>query len=56
MPNQPFARVPRPTLNQRIRDGLVELIVSGELKSGERLVETRIAAAFGTSQAPVREA
>jgi DNA-binding GntR family transcriptional regulator len=48
--------VPKPTLNQQIRDGLVEQIVSGQLKSGERLVETRIAADFGTSQAPVREA
>jgi DNA-binding GntR family transcriptional regulator len=52
----PAARVSKPTLNQQIRDGLLELIVSGELKSGERLVETRIAADFGTSQAPVREA
>ena len=48
--------MPKPTLNQQIRDGLVEQIVSGRLKSGERLVETRIAADFGTSQAPVREA
>ncbi len=47
---------PKPTLSQQVRDGLVELIVSGRLKSGERLVETRIAADFGTSQAPVREA
>ncbi|MEU8819109.1 GntR family transcriptional regulator [Actinoplanes sp. NPDC048796] len=46
----------RPTLSESIRDGLVELIVSGKLKSGERLIETRIAADFGTSQAPVREA
>jgi DNA-binding GntR family transcriptional regulator len=53
---QPRSRVPKPTLNQQIRDGLVELIVSGRLKPGERLVETRIAAEFGTSQAPVREA
>ncbi|MFV0254231.1 MAG: GntR family transcriptional regulator [Beutenbergiaceae bacterium] len=46
----------KPTLSASIRDGLVELIVSGELRSGERLVETKIAADFGTSQAPVREA
>src|SRR6185503_10305427 len=31
-------------------------IVSGDLKPGERLVETRIANELGTSQAPVREA
>jgi DNA-binding GntR family transcriptional regulator len=30
--------------------------VSGQLKPGERLVETRIASELGTSQAPVREA
>ncbi|MCM4082775.1 GntR family transcriptional regulator [Paractinoplanes hotanensis] len=46
----------RPTLSEGIRDGLVEMIVSGRLKTGERLIETRIAADFGTSQAPVREA
>ncbi|MEV4534400.1 GntR family transcriptional regulator [Asanoa sp. NPDC049518] len=50
------ARPSKPTLSESIRDGLVELIVSGELKAGERLIETRIAADFGTSQAPVREA
>jgi DNA-binding GntR family transcriptional regulator len=46
----------KPTLSESIRDGLVELIVSGELKAGERMIETKIAAEFGTSQAPVREA
>lgn len=50
------SRVTRPTLSQQIRDGLLERIFAGELESGERLVETRIAAEFGTSQAPVREA
>lgn len=48
--------VTRPTLSQQIRDGLLDRIFSGEMNSGERLVETRIAAEFGTSQAPVREA
>jgi DNA-binding GntR family transcriptional regulator len=51
-----WPRIPKPTLSESIRDGLVELIVSGQLKTGERLVETKIAADFGTSQAPVREA
>jgi DNA-binding GntR family transcriptional regulator len=46
----------RQTLGHRIRDTLVRQIVSGELAPGERLVETRVAATFGTSQAPVREA
>lgn len=49
-------RVPKPTLSETIRDGLLQRIVSGELSSGERLVETQIALQFGTSQAPVREA
>ena len=31
-------------------------IISGELKSGERLVETKIARELGVSQSPVREA
>lgn len=44
------------TLSRQIRDGLVRDIVSGELAAGDRLVETRLAARFGTSQAPVREA
>jgi DNA-binding GntR family transcriptional regulator len=46
----------RQTLSQQIRDALVSRIVSGEIEPGERLVETRIAATYGTSQAPVREA
>ena len=46
----------RPTFSEQIRDGLLERIVAGEFAEGERLVETRIAAEYGTSQAPVREA
>jgi DNA-binding GntR family transcriptional regulator len=48
--------LPHLTLSQRIRDSLVSRIVSGEIQPGERLVETQLAAAYGTSQAPVREA
>lgn len=48
--------LPRLTLGRQIRDGLVRRIVSGELEPGTRLVETRIAEEYGTSQAPVREA
>ena len=48
--------LPRLTLGRQIRDGLVRRIVSGELEPGSRLVETRIAEEYGTSQAPVREA
>jgi len=48
--------VSRLTLAQQIRDSLVVGIVSGEIQPGERLVETRLASRYGTSQAPVREA
>lgn len=48
--------LPRLTLSRQIRDALVRRIVSGELEPGERLIETRIAENYGTSQAPVREA
>ena len=43
-------------LREQVKDLLLQRIASGELKPGERLVETRIAAELGTSQAPVREA
>ena len=46
----------RLTLSHHIREALARRIVSGELSPGERLVETKLAADFGTSQAPVREA
>ncbi|MEV4172776.1 GntR family transcriptional regulator [Nonomuraea sp. NPDC049709] len=49
-------RSARPTLSRQIRDGLLQRIVAGELGEGDRLIETKIAAEFGTSQAPVREA
>jgi DNA-binding GntR family transcriptional regulator len=48
--------VTRLTLAQQVRDLLVVDIVSGALAPGERLVETKLAARFGVSQAPVREA
>jgi len=50
------AKLPRLTLARQIRDSLVAGIVSGHFGPGERLVETRLAATYGTSQAPVREA
>jgi len=40
----------------RIRNMLVERIVSGHYRAGERLVELQLAREFGSSQAPVREA
>jgi DNA-binding GntR family transcriptional regulator len=44
------------TLAHQIRDSLVSRIVSGEIAPGERLLVNRLAATYGTSQAPVREA
>jgi len=48
--------VKRLPLRHQIKDAIVERIVTGKLRSGDRLVEMKIAAEFGTSQAPVREA
>jgi DNA-binding GntR family transcriptional regulator len=41
---------------ERIKDVILQRIVSGEYPPGSRLVETRIAQELGVSQAPVREA
>ena len=49
----PFTRV---ILRDQVRDLLLSRVVSGEYPPGSRLVETRIAAELGVSQAPVREA
>jgi DNA-binding GntR family transcriptional regulator len=48
--------ISRTVLREQVKDVLLQRIVSGELRPGERLVETRIAQELGTSQAPVREA
>jgi DNA-binding GntR family transcriptional regulator len=40
----------------RIRNQLLERIVSGHYRPGERLVELQLAREFGSSQAPVRDA
>lgn len=48
--------ISRTVLREQVKDILLHRIVSGELRPGDRLVETRIATELGTSQAPVREA
>jgi DNA-binding GntR family transcriptional regulator len=48
--------IARTVLREQVKEVLLERILSGELKAGERLVETRIASELGMSQAPVREA
>jgi DNA-binding GntR family transcriptional regulator len=45
-----------PPLGSRIRDILMSRIVNGHYLPGERLLELKLAAEFGTSQVPVREA
>jgi DNA-binding GntR family transcriptional regulator len=46
----------RTGLGDQIRQVLIDGITSGRLEPGERIVERRIAAELGVSQAPVREA
>jgi DNA-binding GntR family transcriptional regulator len=48
--------IKRLPLRHRIKESIIERIVAGDLRPGDRLVEMKIAAEFGTSQAPVREA
>jgi DNA-binding GntR family transcriptional regulator len=48
-----FSNVP---LRQRLKEALLRRIIGGHYHAGERLVELRIAAEFGISQGPVREA
>lgn len=60
-PDETVSAVPRlgethRALNDRVRDELRALIVSGEFKPGDRLVEERLARRFGVSRNPVREA
>ncbi len=49
-------RATRQLLREQVKEGVLARILSGEYAPGERLVETRIAREFGTSQVPVREA
>jgi DNA-binding GntR family transcriptional regulator len=48
--------VKRQPLRHQIKEAIIERIITGRLRSGDRLIEMKIAAEFGTSQAPVREA
>lgn len=46
----------RPTETQRVYDALKRAILAGQFRPGEPLQEVRIAAEFGASRTPVREA
>lgn len=43
-------------LSNLIKERIVEEIILGKIKSGEKLIETKYAEEFGTSRAPIREA
>ena len=47
--------IQRSNLRTQIKDILLERILSGTYRPGDRLIELQIAQEFGTSQAPVRE-
>jgi DNA-binding GntR family transcriptional regulator len=46
----------RTMLREQIRELLLERILGGDLRPGDRIVELQVAQELGTSQAPVREA
>ncbi len=48
--------IARSVLSDTVKDRLLEAILDGRYPPGSRIVETRAAREFGTSQAPVREA
>lgn len=50
------ATISRSVLSDRVKDRLLQAILAGRYPPGSRIVETRAAREFGTSQAPVREA
>lgn len=48
--------IQRRVLREDIKERIVERILNGTYPPGSRIVESQVAAEFGTSQAPVREA
>lgn len=49
-------RLGRCVLREDIKEHLIDAILRGELRAGDRIVETRVAQQLGVSQGPVREA
>jgi DNA-binding GntR family transcriptional regulator len=47
---------PHSSMRERIADTLRNAILNGELRPGQRITESEVAAQLGTSRAPVREA
>ena len=50
------AGITRSVLSEQVKGRLLQAILDGRYPPGARIVETRVAKEFGTSQAPVREA
>ena len=50
------AAITRSGLSDQVKGRLLQAILDGRYAPGARIVETRVAKEFGTSQAPVREA
>jgi DNA-binding GntR family transcriptional regulator len=50
------ALLPRVVLSDQVKEFIVDAIMSGEFKPGDRVVESSLARRLGVSQAPVREA
>jgi DNA-binding GntR family transcriptional regulator len=48
--------LPRVVLSDRVKEHIVDAVLNGELKPGDRIVESSLARQLGVSQAPVREA
>jgi len=54
--NLPFKQVKKSNLVSEVYNALMEAIISGQLKPGQKVVETVIAREMNISRAPVREA
>lgn len=46
----------QPNLVEQVRDALLDEVVSGQLKPGERIIQEQIAQALGVSRQPVQQA
>jgi DNA-binding GntR family transcriptional regulator len=49
-------RIPRVVLSDRVKEYIIEAVLNGDLKPGDRIIESSMARRLGVSQAPVREA
>lgn len=48
--------LPKAALSDRVREFIIKAIMGGEMKPGQRIIESALARQLGVSQAPVREA